>query len=218
MNIHFLNAEFKYEEPLVKRVIDTATNYINGAIQDLNIQKPFDVTMYPNHAWTEETDGVDGEAFSGGLLQLRIDLRNEKNKIDDLLGDPLKATIYHECNHILRWQSVGYGTSLIEATISEGIATSYEKMICAPYVIKHADHSNIEELLKYYRERNKDEDTTYNHWEWFFGTHNKYPRWLGYKVGSYIVDEAMKNKPSMTFTEITKMSAEEILAISNISI
>ncbi len=218
MGIYFLNSEFKYEQSLVDKVTAVTNEYLESAVNDLSIAKPFDTTIYPNFKWTEETDGVDGDAFSGGLLQLRIDLRDEIYKISHLLGAPLKATVFHECNHILRWQSVGYGSSLLEATISEGVATSYEKSVCSQYEIKHADYSNISELLKYYLERNKEEDENYDHAGWFFGKGNKYPKWLGYRVGSYVVDQAMKNNPNMSYAELTKVSAEEIIALSNVQI
>lgn len=218
MSIYFLNAECNYPQPLVDEVITMVKKYVEFATENLSIEKPFDITIYPNYTWTAGVEGVDGEAFSGGLLQLRLDLRNELFKISDLLGDPLKVTICHECNHIARWQSVGYGTSLLEATVSEGLATSYEKQVCGSYPIKHGDYSNIEELLQFYRERNTEEDERYNHGEWFFGKNEKYPKWLGYRVGTYIVEEVLKNNPSFLLTEITKMPAAKILALSNVKL
>lgn len=218
MAIYFLNAEFKYPKILVDEVTSTIENYINEAVSDLKIKGDFDVLVYPNHEWTKDTDGVDGHAMSGGVLQIRIDLRNTFRSIKTLLGSPLKATIFHECNHIARWQGPGYGWGLLEATISEGLATVYERSKTAPYVIPHSDYSDIENLLSFYHRRNKHEDLSYNHNVWFFGFDPKFPKFLGYKVGTYVVDEALKNSKGTSIVELTQKTAKEILRISNLEL
>jgi hypothetical protein len=218
MAIYFLNAELNYPQDLVNKVTLVVSKYVEGAIKDLDIKKPFDVTIYPNHKWTEEIDGVDGDALSAGVLQIRLDLRNEKFPLDTLLETPLKGLIYHEMNHIARWQGPGYGWTLFEATISEGLATVYERMITEPYPLPHADYSNIEELLPHYKNRNKDEDDRYNHSSWFFGFDPKYPKYLGYKVGAYIIDQALTLNRSLSIKDMTQMDADEILKLSKVKI
>lgn len=218
MALYFLNAEFNYPADLVEKVSAVVLGYVEEVIKDLDIKKPFDVTIYPNHKWTEETDGVDGDALSAGVLQVRLDLRNEKFPLNILLGTPLKGLIYHETNHVARWQGPGYGWTLFEATISEGLATVYEKMITEPHPMPHADYSNIAELLPYYKNRNRDEDKGYNHSSWFFGMDTNYPKYLGYKVGTYIVDQALVMNPSLSIKDLTLMEAEKVLELSKVKI
>ena len=218
MAVYFLNAEFNYPQIIIDEVISAVQEYIGFVTTDLLIKNLFDIVIYPNHYWTEGTGGVDGHTQSGGFLLLRIDLRDEKYKIKDLLGSPLKAVVFHEANHVARWQGPGYGFTLLEATISEGLGTVYEKMNTAGYEIPHADYSNLEELLGKYRTRDKNDDATYNHNSWFFGFDPKYPKFLGYKVGAYIVDEALKNNPNMSIQDMTIMEAEEIVDLSGVKI
>ncbi len=218
MAVYFLNAEFNYPQTIIDEVITAVQKYLGFVTKDLLIKNPFDVVVYPNHYWTEDTGGVDGHAQSGGFLLLRIDLRDEKYRIKDLLGSPLKAVVVHEANHVARWQGPGYGFSLLEATVSEGLATVYEKMNSKGHEIPHADYSNLEEFLGKYRTRDKNDDATYNHNSWFFGFDPKYPKFLGYKVGTYIIDEALKNNPKISIQQMTTMKAEEIIKLSGIEL
>lgn len=218
MAIYFLNAEFNYPQDLVDRVTLAVSKYAEGAAKDLDIKNPFDVTIYPNHKWTEETEGVDGDALSAGVLQVRIDLRNEKYKIENLLGTPLKGLVRHEMNHVARWQGPGYGWSLLEATVSEGLGTVYEKMSTDPHDMPHADYSNIKELLSYYRNRNKEEDKGYNHSSWFFGFDKKYPKYLGYKVGTYIIEKVLELNPSLSIKELTVTETDKLVELSKVEL
>jgi hypothetical protein len=218
MLTYFLNAEFNYENVVVDRTVAAVNEYVDGVVKDLEIKNPFDVIIYPNWRYTEETDGVDGYAMSGGVLLIRIDLRQSKFKLDDVLGILLKGVVYHEANHIARWQGPGYGTSLMEATISEGLATAYEKMIVAPYPLPHSDYSNINEMLAVYRTRNKAEDSNYNHSVWFFGVTPGFEKWLGYKVGTYLVEEALKKNPKISISELTRTKTEDILKLSGVEL
>ena len=219
MATYFLNAEFNYPDELVRRVSDVVTSYATDAAKDLSIQKPFDIIIYPNHAWTDETGGVDGYAMSGGVLQIKVDLRNEKFKIDDVLGVPLKGTVFHEVNHIARWQGPGYGWTLLESTVSEGLATAYEKMIIAPNPVPHGEYEqDLDKLLSFYKNRDKEKDSTYNHNSWFLGFDPEYPKYLGYKVGTYIVETALENNPTLTLKELTTKTAEEVITLSGLVI
>jgi uncharacterized protein YjaZ len=217
MAIFFLNAEFGYSKQTVDTVVLATGGYIDDVILDLKIEHPFDTIIYPNDKYTEN-DGVGGFAMSGGVLQLRIDLRETKYNLEEVLSNPLKATIYHECNHIARWQGPGYGIGLINSTVSEGIATVYEKLATYPYKIPHGEYQDIEELLSIYRKRNKDDDTTYNHNEWFFGAGERYPAQLGYKVGTYIVEQALEKNKAISIYELTKLKSEDILEMSGVVI
>lgn len=218
MSVYFLNAEFNYPDTVVDEVVLFVTKYVDEVTKDLSIEKPFDITIYPNYKWTEGVGGVDGHAMSGGVLQIRIDLRDSVLKIKDLLGTPLQAVVYHECNHIARWQGPGYGWSLLEATVSEGIATVYEKMKTESHEMSHADYSNIEELLQVYRLRNKEDDSSYNHNAWFLGFDPKYPKFLGYRVGTYIVEKALELNPKLSLVQMTRLQADEIIKLSKVEL
>ena len=218
MSVYFLNAEFNYPPNVIDEVVLTVSGYISNVTRDLEIKKPFDVTIYPNHKWTEDTGGVDGHAMSGGVLQIRIDLRDSIYSVKELLGTPLQAVVYHECNHIARWQGPGYGWSLLEATISEGVATVYEKMKTDAHEMPHANYSNVEELLEVYRIRDKTNDTSYNYNAWFLGFDPKYPKFIGYKVGTYIIEKVLELNPDLSVKQLTTMEVDEIIKLSKVDL
>ncbi len=218
MSVYFLNAEFNYPKELREKATSLIEGYVKESTQFLSIQKAFDVIIYPNAKWVDYT-GVEGHAFSGGLLEIYIDLTEKKYSHDYILGDTLKQTVLHETNHIARWQGPGYGKSLIEITISEGIATAYEMMSVPEVPVLHGEYSqNLEELLTLYRSRDKEKDSSYDHDLWFFGNDTTYPTFVGYKVGTYIVDRVMKLYPEVTIQELTMMDASKILDLSEVAL
>ncbi len=58
-------------------------------------------------------------------------------------------------------------------------------------------------------------DIKYNHGEWFYGD-EELPRWIGYKVGFYIVDTLRKKYPDATWKDLVKMDAEKNIALSDV--
>lgn len=90
----------------------------------------------------------------------------------------LTASIYHELHHMARWQNVGYGTTLGEAILSEGIATYYEELMSGwtpPWA-----KVTVTKAMRRAAVREWDSDT-YNHNEWFF--EGKHGKWAGYAIG-----------------------------------
>ena len=88
------------------------------------------------------------------------------------------STIAHELHHLARWQHAGYGVTLGEAILSEGIATLYESQVSdwsPPWSQASLNSTLIKKAL-----REWDSDT-YNHFDWFF--EGEFGRWVGYTIG-----------------------------------
>lgn len=100
----------------------------------------------------------------------------------------IKSTPAHELHHCARWAARGYGTTLLEAVISEGLADHFDIEINGgepkPWSIalRGAELANIQ--VKAQEEYTNE---TYNHGEWFYGT-GSIPRWAGYALGYALVD------------------------------
>ena len=88
------------------------------------------------------------------------------------------ATIAHELHHLARWQHAGYGATLGEAILSEGIATLYESQVAnwsPPWSQAALDSAIIKKALEDW------DNDQYDHIDWFFD--GKYGRWVGYTIG-----------------------------------
>ena len=177
------------------------------------------ITVYPKSSWAIPETGEGGYTPSGDWIQIYIDPKNKNYILKEIAEKHLPATIYHEMNHIARWRSAGYGTNLLETIISEGLASVFEKEHWTIFIAPWAEYSEKEivDSLDILRKRDKSKDNIYNHAEWFYGKGNL-PRWIGYKVGIYIIEKARENFPKTTWKELIEMKAKEIIEMSGIKI
>ncbi|WP_297203349.1 DUF2268 domain-containing putative Zn-dependent protease [uncultured Pluralibacter sp.] len=100
----------------------------------------------------------------------------------------------HELHHAARWNGPGYGFSLGEVIVSEGLAGQFvlEAAGGAPEPWEALDaglvHNSLAAVDAQWESRN------YSHAEWFFGA-GALPRWLGYSVGFNLVAEYLLQNP-----------------------
>lgn len=108
----------------------------------------------------------------------------------------LRPTLFHELHHVVRLNGGVPRATLLAAAIDEGLATAFARDFAgyeAPWGDPPAEISIwVNELLGVIDMpmREAAENGTYQ--KWFF-EHPDGRRWIGYRVGTHIVDEAMKN-------------------------
>jgi uncharacterized protein YjaZ len=107
---------------------------------------------------------------------------------------------------------VGYGASLLEAAVTEGLATVFEEEMDNKHSALYGRYEK--QIHKYIRLFKKSMKKGFNHSEWFFGS-GKFPRWLGYKIGAYVVRSA-KQRTGLTTVDMLKMPAKKIYRLSRI--
>ena len=119
--------------------------------------------------------------------------------------------VVHELHHALRWDAVGYGRTLGEAIVSEGLAGRFVQELFGgegePW-----DRALTEEqfaaLLPRLRQELKAE--RYDHAAWFFGR-GDLPRWAGYasRGGSWASISLAERRPS----RLAGVLAAEVLSV-----
>ena len=177
------------------------------------------ITVYPKSSWTIPETGESGYTFSEDWIRISVDPKSQKFSLKEIIEKHIPATIYHEINHAARWRSVYYGTNLFEAIISEGLACVFGKEQWLAFTAPWTTYSDkeIANLLDMIQKRDKSLDGIYNHAEWFHGK-GKLPRWIGYKLGAYIIEVVRKNFPKIGWEELTEMKAKDIIKTSGIKI
>ncbi len=127
-------------------------------------------------------------------------------KSDKITQKGLSDTLLHEIHHSMRWRKPGYGETLGEAMITEGLACLYEEQhsgnvpIFAKVTLKDNQITRAKKLLN---------SKGYDHSKWFYGSKNV-DRWFGYSYG-YELCKSYSDKTSKKASELVNISAQEIL-------
>lgn len=152
--------------------------------------------------------GHSGYAPWPGLIRLTIDPTNKN--MSQNMGEPLERVIAHELHHALRWDSVGYGTTLIEALVSEGLSGRFVEELYQnkpePWECALTD---LELKLISSKALVQSDDKKYDHSRWFFGSKDL-PKWGGYTLGFELVGLAMMNSKRLP-SEMIDMPASDYI-------
>lgn len=149
--------------------------------------------------------GVGGYTPNRNLVYIYVDTKK------DISENELYNTLCHELHHAKRYDGPGYGKTLFDSMIFEGLATAYEA---------ENEHAFIPEQLMARQDTLKlidnvkehFTDTDFNHFKWFiYDEGNELPRWAGYEIGFYIVRnylERTNKKASDLVTEASDIFLE----------
>lgn len=198
----------KKEGETIKNIIKSTTKHA-AKLLNLENNRIINFTVYP----------FDGK-FSYGSVQSKewIELFVVKNK--KINEDDLKSAVYHEMHHIAR----GYTfltkrkISLLDTLFSEGLAVVFEMEQVPKRVPIYAKYSNI--FIKKWLPQIKKENlwgADFSYDEWFWGKKGK-PCQLGYKIGTYLVNQIKKNCPKLTADKLVKKGAKELLKLSKVKL
>lgn len=187
------------------------------AMEDLGIEM-VNITVYYTGKDIIPGVGVSGYTPYQDWIQLKIDPTGSRFR--ELIEKRLPATIYHEMHHSARWASVGYGKSLDEVLVTEGLATVYQEEKWSEHDVPWSVYSDdeIKSFVEIYRKRG-GEDLIYGnaaHSKWFFGSTPEIPKWFGYKLGTYVIREAKRANPGITAKDLVNTDAKEVLRMAGI--
>lgn len=215
--VTFLQTDPGYATELIRRITDTVSQHAQKAARALSYTCPVNITIYPNPAWAIPETGVGGYTPTADWIQISIDLTGTTHPLEEVIEKWLPGTIYHEMNHIVRWRTTGYGTTPLEAMVSEGLATIFEHEMWPDALAPWTTFGTGEEerYLTLLAEKKELLDKSYHHDAWFFGSTDELPRWFGYKVGTFIVRKAIENTQN-NIVRYTSVPAREIAQASKL--
>ncbi|WP_430969092.1 DUF2268 domain-containing putative Zn-dependent protease [Spongiimicrobium sp. 2-473A-2-J] len=196
------NGELDPERNAIETVIRETISLVNQkmSVENLNIR----IKASPSNAIPEI--GIGGFNPNAGEVILSIDpnFTNLAQSIATELG-PLLA---HEMHHAKRRRTVGYGSTLLEASVSEGLADCFAMEITGidpPIWSVALTGSTLEEWIDIAGE--SWNDSSYNHARWFFGTSPDVPRWTGYSIGFKLVKDYIAANPTRKPSDLFNESA-----------
>ena len=150
--------------------------------------------------------GVGGFAPDGFTMQIDID--PQFPGLVDVLSDRLPPIVAHELHHNMRWRGPGYGSTLLQSMVSEGLADHFAiELLGAP--VPPWSNAFARDQTEHYLEQARPEldSTSFNRDAWFFGT-GGLPRWTGYTLGFRIVEDYQAANPGLSAAELVNTPAE----------
>jgi hypothetical protein len=171
------------------------------------------VVVNPDAAIPEVGVGGFTNPVSGAvLISLSADARVP---VSESLTVWLRQAVAHELDHSKRiLDGPGYGTTLGEALVSEGLADNfsldaYPKTPPIPWD-ETLQPNELNRLAAIARDNAATTDTRDVHSKWFFGVGNL-PRWAGYTIGASWVRDFLTAHPQIDATAATVLTANEII-------
>ncbi|MEM7506087.1 MAG: DUF2268 domain-containing putative Zn-dependent protease [Pseudomonadota bacterium] len=142
------------------------------------------VQVWPKRVIEER--GHVGHTPTATMMYLTFD--PEKPNLARNLGEPLERMVAHELHHVLRNAGPGYGTSLGEALVSEGLTGQFVQQLFQSGPEPWERAITREELAPHLERVERDWDRqNYGHDDWFFGA-GEQPFWFGYTLGYRLVE------------------------------
>jgi uncharacterized protein YjaZ len=177
---HIANATGSMNE-ILNSINGSFTRAVQKVSEELQIED-VDVIFInaPNSAIPEL--GVSGFSPSANLVYVYLDPSVEPAE------DDIYATLIHELHHAKRWRDPGYGSTLWDSLVTEGLACLYEEEVTGvqPIYAKSEDKPisllAVLDLL----------DDKYNHQQVFITGNDVLPRWFGYYAGYEIAKEVLR--------------------------
>lgn len=164
------------------------------------------MTVTSNQARVIPGYGVGGFAPNGFSMEIAIDPAFPS--LTDVLSDRVPVIVAHELHHNARWRGPGYGSTLLESMVSEGLADHFAvELLDAPLApwSNAFPPSRDQELLD--RARPLFDSTSFGFSAWFFGVGTDLPRWTGYTLGYRLVEDFQEQNPGRTAADLVNTPA-----------
>ena len=130
--------------------------------------------------------GMAAHVYRRGLLGLTLDPDNATFS-NALMDGNLRRLVVHEVHHCLRMAGPGYGTTLGEALVSEGLAGQFASHVFGSPPEPWECAFDKDYVFQKLPRRAELSMNSYDHSGWFYGAGDKRPQWFGYTLGYMIV-------------------------------
>ncbi|HBT4722680.1 TPA: DUF2268 domain-containing protein [Klebsiella quasipneumoniae subsp. similipneumoniae] len=150
--------------------------------------------------------GHTGFCPEPGIVFITVDPENPAFSKNDAYS--IERMFAHELHHAARWTGPGYGLTLGEVLVSEGLAGHFTLELFGgdPEIWESLKTDIIQNYTpQLYESWHR---TDYDHNAWFYGT-AELPRWLGYTAGFNLVSKYLAAFPYLKPSMLANINAEE---------
>lgn len=184
-HLHVMSADPELSE-WSQRLLEWSEAALNQINQHLPLHG-VDIVIYRDPGFIIPELGICGFASTANMAFVSVDPLNEN--FGKNIEVELPATLAHELHHCMRWSGPGYGNTLREALISEGLAQHFEAQFRGGEPAFYSVVLDASQLSDMREQAMSDLDSTdYSHNDWFFGSESQgIPMHTGYSLGFEIV-------------------------------
>lgn len=196
-------------DPFRTSITNLVTN-ANMAIQQLMPIDNVTIRVSSNPQGSIPEIGIGG--FNPSANEVLISIDPDFPNLKASLQAELPAMIAHELNHAKRRRSVGYGNTLLQAIVSEGLADHFSMEVTGippPRWSIAVQGQELQELID--TASQSWTSGTYDHPSWFFGTTSDIPRWTGYSIGYKLVNDYLEDNPGAKPSDLVDEPANSFL-------
>ena len=181
--LHILNSGGQLD--CIRKRIEASFTAGLSVIEQLLPVRNVDVVVYRDAKRVIPEIGICGISLTSDRVMIAVDPLHPK--LVDAFEIEFMSMLGHELHHCARWAGPGYGNTLMEALISEGLACSFESELRGGEVPFYANalSPSLLEHAKSEALRLADSEA-YSHSSWFFGA-GTLPRHAGYSLGFHLV-------------------------------
>ncbi len=152
--------------------------------------------------------GVGG--YTPNARSVLIWLDPTARNVPDLISRRLAWIVAHELHHSVRWRTPGYGSTLLEAMVSEGLADQFALQVLGGTTPPWTSALSTEDVASVHQRAASAMNVDgYDHAEWFFGS-GSIPRWAGYTLGFNIVRRYLESNPGSTPAGLVDIPASKL--------
>lgn len=195
-NIHFLNARHALTGDMAQ--IRTTAREAVAQVGQLVTLPPFDLVIRAETRGGVPDRGVGGRASMPGLVEVTVN----PGRFTD---DQLMRVLVREMHHLLRWEGPGYGRSLGEVLVSEGLAGHFVTQVLGgepdPWDAARPTAGCLRQAGNLWARRDFDFA------EWFHGR-GKIRKWTGYGIGHRLIAKHLAQEPVQDAARLAWMPAD----------
>jgi len=208
LKVRFLRSESYTFTRAERRAIEVGAVAAIAEVRRLlpGVPALIELTVRPGTNVSPET-GQGGDAMPPNGIMLTID-PSRPGGVMAIMNTWLRPFVFHELHHLVRYAAAGGPASLVEHAVTEGMATAFERDFAGATPLWGLYPENVAEWATELLALPAETPRT----EWLF-RHSDGRRWMGYKIGTYWVDQA-RAQSGKSALDLVAMSASEVLTLS----
>jgi hypothetical protein len=190
----------------IQRIADDAAIQVRVHLPAL----PKDLLLMVRHGTDVNPDiGATADAMIDSVMWTVDTTRPEG--VRAIANAQLHSTLFHDLHHVVRGATQPLGT-LMDFVIAEGLATAFER----DFAGQHRPWADYPPDVAAWVAELQALPAGVNREPWLF-RHPDGRRWIGYKAGTYIVDQAIAHS-GQTSAQLVAVPTNEVLSLSRLAV